>query len=136
MRPMLIDTNAYAAFKRGDAAIIEILQHVEVIAISPIVLGELLGGFDHGSQSKQNRKELHQFLDSSRIRFYPITLDTANFYGQVYTALRRLGQPIPTNDMWIAAQALEHGCMLCTYDKHFRAIEGLFVGHTLTEFII
>lgn len=135
MRPILIDTNAYAAFKRGNKDIIEIIQQADKIGMSPIVLGELLGGFDQGSKSKQNRKELQQFLESSRIRLYPITLDTANFYSQVYSSLKRKGQPIPTNDMWIAAQALEHGCIICTFDKHFNGIDGLIIGNTLPELI-
>jgi predicted nucleic acid-binding protein len=136
MRPILIDTNAYAAFKRGEEAIIEIMQSVEKIGMSPIVLGELLGGFDHGSKSKQNRKELHQFLESSRISIFPITIDTANFYSHVYFSLKRKGQPIPTNDMWIAAQALENGCVVCTYDKHFSEIDGLITGNTLSELML
>lgn len=136
MRPVLIDTNAYAAFKHGDEAIIEIIQHVEKIGMSPIVLGELLGGFDHGSKSKQNRKELHQFLESTRIIIYPLTHDTANFYSQVYSSLKRKGQPIPTNDMWIAAQALENGCVICTHDKHFSVIDGLIAGNTLPELML
>lgn len=133
MRPILIDTNAYAAFKRGSEEIIEIIRNVEKIGVSPIVLGELLGGFDHGTKSTQNRKELYQFLESSRIRIYPVTPDTANFYSQVYSSLKRKGQPIPTNDMWIAAQALENGCVVCTYDKHFSEIDGLVIGNTLPD---
>lgn len=136
MRSILIDTNAYTAFKLGDASIMEIIQHATTIGISPIVLGELLGGFDCGSKNKQNRKELHAFLASSRVRFYPVGSNTANFYSQVYTTLKRKGKPIPTNDMWIAAQALEHGCMVCTYDKHFNAIDGLLTGNILTDFIV
>ena len=135
MRPVLIDTNAYAAFKRGDEAIIEIIRHIEIIGISPIVLGELLGGFEHGKKTRQNRKELHQFLESSRVKIYPVTPDTANFYSQVYFSLKRKGKPIPTNDMWIAAQALENGCIVCTYDSHFRVIEGLIIGSTVSELI-
>ena len=136
MRPILLDTNTYSAFKRGDKQIIEILQHAQEIGISPIVIGELLGGFEHGGKSKQNRIELHQFLSSSRMRTYPVTVDTANFYSEVYAALKRKGHPIPTNDMWIAAQALENGCILCTYDKHFLAIDGLLVGNTIAEVIL
>ena len=104
--------------------------------MSPVVLGELLSGFDHGGKAKQNRKELHQFLESSRISIYPITLDTANFYSHVYLSLKRKGQPMPTNDMWIAAQALENVCALCTYDKHFNAIDGLLIGNTLEELML
>lgn len=136
MRPILIDTNAYAAFKRGDDGIIEIIQHAHRIGMSPIVLGELLGGFENGNKSKQNRMELHQFLESSRIRVYPITLDTANFYSQVYSSLKHKGKPIPSNDMWIAAQALEYGCVVCTFDKHFTNIDGLIIGNTLAELLL
>jgi len=96
----------------------------------------LLGGFECGSKIKQNRDELHQFLQSSRIRLFPITLDTANFYSQIYCSLKHKGKPIPSNDMWIAATALENGCVLCSYNKHFKAIDGLISGTTLSELIV
>jgi len=136
MRPILMDTNAYVAFKRGDPSILEIIQHAETIAISPVVLGELLGGFECGNKTKKNLDELQHFLQSSRIRVFSITSDTAKFYSQIYSALRNKGQPIPSNDMWIAAQALENGCVLCSYDKHFKVIEGLIAGTALSELII
>jgi tRNA(fMet)-specific endonuclease VapC len=136
MRPILLDTNAYTAFKLGNQDLIEITKHAEIIAMSPVVLGELLSGFDSGNKAKKNREELQQFLSSSRIRIYPLTSDTANYYSQVYSALKIKGKPIPTNDLWIAAQTMEHGCVLCTYDKHFKVIDGLLVGNTCTELII
>ena len=136
MRPILIDTNAYTALKRGDPSILEIIRHAEVLAISPIVLGELLGGFECGNKIKKNLDELQQFLQSSRIRVFSITPDTAKFYSQIYSSLRNKGCPIPSNDMWIAAQALENGCVLCSYDKHFKTIEGLITGNILAELII
>lgn len=133
MRPVMLDTNAYSAFKRGNPDIIEIIQHSETIAISPIVLGELFAGFDNGKKADNNRKELHQFLSSSRIRLYQITTDTANYYAQIFTRLKKKGKPIPTNDMWISAQALEHGCFVCTYDKHFSEIGGLLIANKATD---
>jgi predicted nucleic acid-binding protein len=136
MRPILVDTNAYAAFKRGETAIIEVIQHAETLAISPIVLGELLSGFECGNKVKKNRDELQQFLKSSRIRIFSITPDTANFFSQIYASLRAKGKPIPSNDMWIAAQVLENGCVLCSHDHHFKAIDGLISGTTLSELII
>ena len=136
MRPILLDTNAYTAFKLSDQSILDIINHAEIIGMSPIVLGELLSGFDTGSKAKKNREELQQFLSSSRIRFYPITADTTNFYSQIYVSLKSKGKPIPTNDMWIAAQSMEHGCMLSTYDKHFKSIEGLLAGTTCADLII
>lgn len=136
MRPILLDTNAYTAFKLADQSILEIIKHAEIIAMTPIVLGELLSGFDSGSKSTKNRDELQQFLNSSRIRVFPLTSDTANFYSHIYVSLKNKGKPIPTNDMWIAAQSLENGCALCTYDKHFQVVEGLLVGNTCAELIM
>ncbi len=136
MRPILLDTNAYAAFKRGDADMVEIIQHVEKIAISPIVLGELFSGFDSGNRSNQNRNELKQFLQSSRVSIYGMTSDTAHFYSHVYLMLKAKGNPIPTNDMWIAAQALENGFAVCTYDKHFSVLDGLLTVSTFAELMV
>lgn len=136
MRPILIDTNAYAAFKKGDASVLEVMQHAETLVISPIVLGELLSGFECGNRTKKNRDELQQFLSSSRVKTFPITSDTANFYSQIYLSLKTKGKPIPSNDLWIAAQTLENGCVLCSYDQHFKAIDGLIFGTTLSELII
>lgn len=136
MRPILFDTNAYASFKRNDAAIIEIIQHAALIGISPIVIGELIAGFDGGNKTKQNKIELQKFLESSRIIVYPITLDTSHFFSQVYCTLKSKGKPIPTNDMWIASQALEHGCVICTHDKHFGFIEGLISGSTAADLFV
>ena len=136
MRPVLFDTNAYASFKKNEAAIIEIVRYAEVICISPIVIGELTAGFDAGNKTKQNKIELQEFLASSRVVVYPITLDTSHFFSQIYCILKRKGKPIPTNDMWIASQALEHGCVVCTHDKHFSFIEGLISGNTVTDLFV
>jgi predicted nucleic acid-binding protein len=136
MRPILIDTNAYVSFKRGEASVVEIVRHAETLAMSPIVLGELLSGFECGNKTKKNRDELQQFLQSSRVRLFSITADTANFYSQIYFSLRTKGNPIPSNDMWIAAQTLENGCVLCSHDHHFKAIDGLISGVVLSELII
>lgn len=133
MRPLLLDTNAYSAFKRGDKNIVEVIQHVECIVISPIVLGELYAGFDSGNKAAKNREELHQFLNSSRVSFFPLTQDTANIYAQIYTRLKRKGKPIPTNDMWISSQALENGCFVCTFDKHFEEIDGIIIVNTISD---
>ena len=64
MRPILFDTNAYASFKRNETAIIEIIQSAESICISPIVIGELIVGFEGGNKIKQNKIELQEFLES------------------------------------------------------------------------
>jgi tRNA(fMet)-specific endonuclease VapC len=63
------------------------------------------------------------------------TTATADLYALVYAALRRKGQPIPTNDLWIAASSLEHGAALLTLDAHFQSIDGLRAGASLGDFI-
>ena len=135
MRALLIDTNAYSAFMRGDTAIVEAIAHAERLHLSATVLGELLGGFAAGGREAANREELARFLASPRASVLPVTVNTADSYALVYAALRRKGQPIPTNDLWIAASALEHGCALLTLDGHFRHIDGLHCGARLEDFL-
>mgnify|MGYP006284838061 FL=1 len=136
MRPVLLDTNTYAAFNRKDPPIIEIIQLAETIAMSSIVIGELLSGFAYGSREKKNREALQSFLDSRRVKMLNVTPDTAAFYSHIYCALRKKGKPIPSHDLWIAAQVLEHGCLLCSYDKHFESVDGLIFGATPAELMI
>lgn len=136
MRAIAIDTNAYAAFKRGDAQVLAVLRHAEEIHLSTIVLGELLGGFAAGTRADRNRAELSTFLASPRVRTMPCGIETADFYALTYAALRRQGRPIPTNDLWIAASCLEHGAALLTLDGHFGHVGGLRSGSTLDDFLL
>ncbi len=135
MRSIAIDTNAYCAFKRGDAAIVAVLQHAPRIIVSATVLGELLAGFAAGSREGANRTELASFLASPRVIEVVCGPATADRYALVYAALRRAGQPIPTNDLWIAASCLEHGAALLTLDARFGHVGGLRVGVRLEDFL-
>lgn len=135
MTPILLDTNAYAAFKRGDEEAVEILRHADVIGLSAIVMGELLSGFAMGRLEAQNRRELNAFVDSPRVTIVPIDQGAAEFYSRVYLALRRKGKPIPTNDLWIAATGMQHGLGVFTYDQHFHEVDGLIVGCRLADFL-
>jgi tRNA(fMet)-specific endonuclease VapC len=135
MKPVAIDTNAYAAFKRGDEVILEVLRHADDILVSITVLGELLAGFAAGTREARNRLELADFVLSPRVRVVPSTEATADNYALVYAALRRKGKPVPTNDLWIAASALEHGAALLTLDAHFSAVDGLRSGDQLADFL-
>jgi tRNA(fMet)-specific endonuclease VapC len=135
MRQILLDTNAYAAFKRGEEEAAEILRHAEVIGLSSIVLGELLSGFAWGRKEAENRRELNAFLGSPRVSVIAIDRDTSEFYSRAYLALRRKGKPIPTNDLWIAASALQRGMAVFSYDGHFEIVPGLIAGHRLADFL-
>ena len=136
MNQILIDTNAYAALKMNDSSLVEIIRHADRIGLNPIILGELLGGFAHGRKDEQNRKELAEFISSSRVIVFSIEEATAKHYASIYASLRKKGTPLPTNDMWIAATALEHGLMLCSYDKHFTHIEGLLTCKNVADLIL
>lgn len=135
MRPVALDTNAYAAFKRGAPEVLAVLQQAERILMSVTVLGELLAGFAAGNREAENRKELALFLDSPRVVLTPATQSTADLYALVFAALRRKGRPVPSNDLWIAAAALEHGAVLLTLDAHFAEIDGLRCGTRVEEFL-
>ena len=125
MKKVLLDTNAYVAFKKGNPDAIRILQLAEVIAISSVVLGELIAGFVNGAKEAVNRRELARFFDSSRVILLPVNDETAEFYARIFHQLKRKGKPIPTNDLWIAASAMQYGYTIFTFDKHFQNIENL-----------
>ena len=95
MRPIALDTNAYAAFKRGDEQIVAVLQYAPTIILCATVLGELLGGFAAGQRESSNRNELTQFINAPRVKVVSSNAATADLYALVYAALRRKGQPIP-----------------------------------------
>jgi len=83
-----------------------------------------------------NRRELKQFWEISKINCFAIDCDTAEYYSRVYYYLRKKGNPIATNDMWIAATALQYNLAWFSYDKHFRAVDGLITGNSSADFAI
>src|SRR5262245_47255434 len=133
---ILLDTNAYAAFKQGLPDAVDIVQRATRLALSSTVLGELLAGLAVGSREAKNRAELQQFLGSDRVYIFPVDDGTAAYYATVYRVLRSKGHPIPTNDMWIAASALQHGYALFSYDRHFQHVDGLLVGATPVDLML
>jgi len=127
MTRVLLDTSAYSAFLRGHEDIHRNLQEADEIHLNAIVLGELRAGFQHGARRRDNEKELHAFLASPRVTVADITPETALRYAEIVNSLRRSGSPIPTNDIWIAATAMQHGLELVTTDNHFRKVPQIIV---------
>jgi tRNA(fMet)-specific endonuclease VapC len=125
MNRLLIDTNIYSNAFRGEEKSVAILQKANEIGISSISIGELLSGFKGGSKEHQNREELEEFLDSPRITVYSVDESTADFYAEILDGLRKIGKPIPTNDIWIAAIAFQYGLKLYSKDEHFGNVAGL-----------
>jgi tRNA(fMet)-specific endonuclease VapC len=122
---ILLDTNAYSGLKRGDADVADRVRRADEVMLSVVVAGELLLGFRLGTRFRKNLAELEAFLDNPYVTLVPVTFATADRFARIATALRRKGRPIPTNDIWIAAHAMETGAELISSNEHFDAIDGL-----------
>lgn len=122
---ILLDTDAYSQLKRGHVRVSQLVRMAESLCFSPVVAGELLYGFRHGDRFEYNLAELRQFLASSFVTMVPVTLVTSDRYSRIALALKKKGKPLPVNDIWIAAQALETGADLLSFDRHFLHIDGL-----------
>lgn len=122
-----VDTNAYRAFVDGDPQFVDAIQKAEVLAFSVVVLGELHAGFKSGTKQLENEEVLSRVLARHRVVVHSIGASTASIYGAVSSDLRKNGHPIPSNDIWIAAQCLEYEFTLLTRDSHFRFVSNLDV---------
>jgi tRNA(fMet)-specific endonuclease VapC len=125
----LIDTNIYSLAMKGDTNIVNMLRELDQIGFSTISVGELFSGFKGGRREVKNREELNLFLDSPRVVIHGIDVETADFYAFTLNNLKVAGTPIPTNDIWIAAVAFQHGYKLFSKDRHFNLIPGLLQLH-------
>ena len=122
-----LDTNAYSDFMRGAAERVELVRTVRAIVLPLIVLGELRAGFAAGNRESTNAANLQRFLASPRVSVLAPDEQTTHYYAQLHRQLRDNGRPIPTNDLWIAALAVQHDLVLCTSDRHFRQIPQLVI---------
>jgi len=125
MKHITFDTNAYSRLQRGDPSFAKALRNAETIFALPVVLGELYTGFYHGSRLEENLADLQLFLTNPRIVIPSLTKATAHTYGQLFAKLKKRGTPIPPNDIWIAAHALELEATLFTFDQHFDRVPDL-----------
>jgi predicted nucleic acid-binding protein len=85
-----------------------------------IVLGELLAGFAYGRDRRYNENTLRRFLNKPSTGLLLLDETTASIYGDFSNSLNKQGTRIPTNDIWIAALALQHDLTLDTRDQHFQ----------------
>ena len=116
---IVLDTNRYSAADGGDPPTLAVLQSAHRIHIPFVVLGELRYGFANGGRAAENERRLQQFLSNPRVR--PLWADdqTTVEYARLSAYVRKQGTPIPTDDVWIAALAVQHGLPLYTRDRHF-----------------
>lgn len=118
----LLDTNIISAVFKRDRRVMQRLSEVDFF-LSPIVVGELY----QGAFSSPNRAAL---LDDIRTLVRTVSLlkfnaITSERFGIIAADLVQRGSPIPDNDIWIAAQALQHNLILVSRDAHFSRVQGL-----------
>jgi predicted nucleic acid-binding protein len=123
---LCLDTNAYSAFKRGEVAVAGILESAEEVLVPAIVLGELHAGFQIGDRAEHNTRELEDFLRRPGVLVVDVDRRVAERYGLLFKALKVIGRPVPTNDLWIAAVAVETGSRVLSDDSHFDLVPGVF----------
>jgi tRNA(fMet)-specific endonuclease VapC len=125
MKKVLLDTNAFISYLAGDENVLASLARADMVYMSVFVFGELYAGFKASGKARENKRILERFLDKPRVRVLEASRETAEVFGEIKDSLRRKGRPIPINDIWIAAHAVEAGAVLITYDAHVGAVPGL-----------
>ena len=120
---MILDTNALSAFVDGEAGVGDALRREARAALPVIVLGE----FRYGIAESRHRAAYEKWLETHLPDFEILTVTdgTAVAYAGLRVALRRLGHPIPANDAWIAALALQHRLPVLSRDEHFDVVVGI-----------
>ena len=120
---MILDTNALSAFVDGQEGVADALRRAARAALPVIVLGE----FRYGIAASRHRAAYETWLEAHLHGFevLPVTDETAVTYARLRVALKRAGRPIPANDAWIAALALQHRLAVLSRDQHFDAVPGL-----------
>lgn len=114
-----LDTNRYVDLCKGAAETVQVLEEAEAVVLPFVVLAELRAAFAHGRRPAENERVLRQFLLTDGVRVLFADDQTTHHYAALYRQLRRQGTPIPTNDLWIGALALQHDLVLHARDRHF-----------------
>jgi len=122
---LLVDTNRFADLTANNREAHERLQQASEIWLSVVTIGELLAGFSQGRRRRANEQRLAELIQLQGVGVLAIDQETAGQYANIWQSLRRKGTPIPTNDIWIAAQGLQHDLTLDTDDTQFGNVPGL-----------
>jgi len=119
---VLLDTHVIIAFFSGEKVVSKQFTESEVF-VSSTVLGELYYGARKSAHATANLAKIDQF--SAAVQVLSCDVVTAQLYGQIRDRIRLKGRPIPENDIWIAAVAIQHGLPLATRDDHFKEVDDL-----------
>jgi tRNA(fMet)-specific endonuclease VapC len=120
---LILDTNAVSALLGGDQTIAELLAFEQHHHLPTVVIGEYRYGLTRSNQQKRLGTMLALLIARSSV--LSIDLDTTFHYASVRNELRQKGRPIPENDLWIAALAIQYGLRIVSRDLHFDEVEGI-----------
>ena len=120
---MILDTNALSAVADNHPAAVRLFTEATSIELPVIVLGEYRFGIAHSRRRNEYENWLADLIAATRV--LAIEADTSGHYATIRAELKKTGQPIPSNDLWIAALARQHRFPLMTQDRHFDAVQGL-----------
>lgn len=120
---MILDTNALSAVADNDPSAVRLFSQGSSIELPVIVLGEYRFGISHSRRSNDYQKWLAALMAATRV--LPVDQETTVHYARVRAELKKAGQPIPSNDLWIAAIVRQHRLPLMSQDKHFDVVPGL-----------
>lgn len=117
---LLLDTNAVSDFAESEPAIMELLAEVQVLALPVVVVGE----YRFGIAQARNVADYHLWLERliTQTDVLNITDETTLHYAEVRLDLKRIGRPIPMNDVWIAALCRQHELPILSRDQHFDVV--------------
>jgi tRNA(fMet)-specific endonuclease VapC len=119
----LLDTNIIIALFGAELEVKENLAQAEEVYLPSVAIGELFFGAHKSGQVKENLARIEELAAHSAV--LGCDLETARHYGEIKHALQIQGRPLPENDIWIAAVAIQYGLSLVTRDIHFNDIGGL-----------
>jgi tRNA(fMet)-specific endonuclease VapC len=122
VKTVLPDTIVIIDLLAGDRSFEEELSSADRILVTPTIVAEYLAGIRTGKRDALRRQAFEDFLEDPAVVFLPHDRETASRYASLHQYLRRAGTPLPINDIWIAASALQHSALLLTRDRHFEAI--------------
>ena len=119
---ILLDTNRYVDLAGNDAQVLRNVEQASEVFLPFVVIGELRAGFQVGTRTSQNERKLVRFLNDPNVSVLFADEDTTHHYAVLYRQLRVSGVMIPTNDLWIAALAVQHNLLLYSRDAHFNSL--------------
>ena len=124
---LLVDSNRYQDLCAGSPEVLRLIQRAQEIHLPFVVLGELRAGFACSTRGRENERVLARFLNSPRVHVLYADEATTHHYANLFRQLRTQGTPIPSNDLWVAALAMQHGLTLLSRDEHFAHLPQLQV---------